>query len=134
MRYASVFLLAGFVGLAVFGVFGMHASMQDHGDCVATRASGIDCPKGANPIDFIVFHFDALRNFSVIVFGNNVTLFFVSLLLVLGIIFNDFLGDASLLRAGFSYREARRHDILHNQSRHALARWLAFHENSPTSF
>lgn len=75
-------LLASFIGIAVFGLFGMNtvmADMQSHENgCVLAISQGMDCPEQINPIDYIAFHFNVFRNFSAIVFSNG---FFVLFLL-----------------------------------------------------
>ena len=128
MRYVSVLLLIGFVGLAVFGVFSMHAGMQDHGSgCVAATAQGMDCPKN-NPLSYLAFHFGALKGFSTAVFGNFMMVF---LLLVFAFIYafrplSDLRARSSFEYAAWGLRRERS-SLQGERIRH----WLALHENSP---
>jgi hypothetical protein len=69
MRYLGIFLIIGFIGLAVFGFFGMHSGMQDHdGDCAVATVQGGDCPKQSNLFNYLTFHLEVFRSFSIAIF------------------------------------------------------------------
>jgi len=95
MRSAFIsILLISFVSIAVFGIFGMHAGMQDHGGgCIAAAAQGTDCPKQADPVEYLTFHLDAFRDFSTATFGDIATSLLILSLLVIGIVFGGLRGN-----------------------------------------
>ena len=75
MKFAfAIFLLVGFVSIAVFGVFGMHADMQNHNGagCIAATAAGADCPRQATPADSLAFHASFFKSFSSANFAGSV--------------------------------------------------------------
>jgi len=127
----TTFLIVSFIGVAVFGTFGMDQDGQSHSHgCIASIAFGVDCPVNADPIDFASFHLDAFRTLSLTTFGENVMsallLMFVSLL---------FIGYGILSRnlfepLPFAFSKQRFHESFSSQTR-KLSRWLARHENSP---
>jgi len=127
-------LLASFIGIAVFGAFGMnHASAQGHdGGCIAATAKGINCPEEANPIDSVAFHLDAYRGFSLATFGESamsaLLIAFASLLFIGGAFFSRHLfklPQLALSRDRFS-------NSFPPPQKTELTRWLALHENSPS--
>jgi|SRR3989344_4714649 len=137
MKYFSVLLLIGFVGLAVFGVFGMsHENGQSHdmtpSNCIVATAKGVDCPKEAEPIDFVVFHIDTLKDFFLATFGESVIsaflLAFASLLFI-GLAFFSlyFFRPPQLVFYRYRFR-----DSFFPSQKQQLTRWLALRENSPT--
>ncbi|OGZ00371.1 MAG: hypothetical protein A2945_03415 [Candidatus Liptonbacteria bacterium RIFCSPLOWO2_01_FULL_52_25] len=129
MRYVSVLLLVGFIGLAVFGGFSMHAGMQDHGgSCVAATAQGIDCPKNNSPLSYLAFHFDALKGFSTAVFGNFMTTLFL-LALALMCAFRPLSGLRA--RSSFEYAAGGLRGERSSRAGERIRHWLALHENSP---
>ena len=122
-------LLAGFVSVAVFGVFGMHAGMRSHDDgCVAATAQWADCPKQASPFDYLTFHLDAYRNFSLITFGKSIMNILLLVFAALGTVFfsQHFSKPPQLLSQRYRSR-----DFFSPPQKQKLARWLALHENSP---
>lgn len=138
MRYLSVLLLIGFVGVAVFGVFNIHqGGMSDHnqtsGDCIAATTKGMDCPKEADPISFAVFHLDAFRDFSIVTLGeNSLALISTLLLLVAGVFFGILKGKASPPQLNFAYSRYRLWEFFRLRLKRRLLGYLALHENSPT--
>ena len=133
--------MVGFVGISVFGTFGMHTqadmNMQGHdmppSNCIGATAQGVDCPKQADPIDFATFHIDAFKGFSTATFGENVLagllLLFASLVFM-GLAF-FFPNRFDPPRLAF-YRYRFRDSFSPPQKREYL-RWLALHENSPAT-
>lgn len=143
MKYLGSILLIGFVSLAVFGVFGMHAqadmNMRGHdmptSNCVGATVNGTDCPKQADPIDYLTFHFDAFRSFSLATFGESVMgafllLAFAALLFVGLAFFKPHLFEPPQL----AFSRQRFGDPFSPPQKQELARWLALHENSPAVF
>ncbi|MBI2063997.1 MAG: hypothetical protein HYT65_03345 [Candidatus Yanofskybacteria bacterium] len=68
--WLSILLIAGFLGIAIFGFMGMDASGHGHMDCIATAVQGKVCPEALGAAGFINFHFNAARFFSTAVFGS----------------------------------------------------------------
>lgn len=140
MRYLVSLLLIGFVSLAVFGFFGMHTQAQMNMDghnmpasnCVGAAVNGTDCPKQADPIDYLTFHLDAFKFFSSATFGENVMgallLAFASLLFTGMAFFSPYLFKPPQL-AFYKYRFR---DSFSPPQQQQLTRWLALHEKSPT--
>lgn len=125
-------LIVSFVSIAVFGIFGMHAGMQDHGgECIAATAQGTDCPKQANPVEYLTFHLDAFRDFSTATFGDIATSLLILSLLIIGIVFGGLRGNLAPPR--LAYSQIRRSDSFRPPSQYGLIRWLALHENSPAT-
>lgn len=132
----TTILLTSFIGIAIFGAFGMshgQAHNMDLNNCIAATAKGIDCPKTVKPIDFIYFHINAYKGFSLAAFGESVMsrllLEFTSLLFMGLAFFSLYLFKSSQL-AFYRYRFR---DIF-SPPQQELIRWLALHENSPAIF
>ncbi len=138
MKYLSILLLIGFVGLAVFGVFGMnHGSGPSHdmaaNDCIASTVKGVDCPIEVKSLDFAVFHIDAFKSFSLATLGENFMsaflLTFVSLLFA-GL---SFFSSIFLRRPQLAFYRYRFLDSFSDFQEQEFTSWLALHENSPAS-
>ncbi len=130
-------LIASFIGIAVFGVFGMnHSQVHDMkpNNCIAAIVNGMDCQKEANPIDFASFHIDAYKGFSLATFEESamsyLLLAFASLLFIGLSFFSPFISKEPPLAF---YRYRFRNVFLPPQKQQ-LVRWLSLHENSPTTF
>lgn len=141
MKYFGIILMVGFVGISVFGSFGMHTqadmNMQGHdmpsSNCIGATAQGVDCPKQADPIDFATFHIDAFRGFSLATFGENLMgmllLIFATLIFIGLAFFSPRLFKIPKLAF---YRQHFR-DFISSPQQQQLIRWLALHEKSPTT-
>ncbi len=138
-------LIASYIGIAVFSVFGMHTqadmNMRGHegmattasSNCIASMAKGVDCLKEAEPIDFVNFHIDAFRGFSLAIFGENLLASLLILaLLFIGLGLGALFGRLSppLLNLAYSRYGPEQ---FNPRAKHQLLRWLALHENSPAS-
>ena len=137
MKYLFVTLMLGaIISITIFGVFNMnHDKMDNHGDdCVAANFEGVDCPKNSNTLDYLNFHLNTFKKFSLAAFGENIASIllsaFVSLVLIalnaLSLPFLKF-PEPSLCRQRF------RRNIAPYQKQ-TLTRWLALHENSPAGY
>jgi len=133
----TTILLASFIGIAVFGVFGMshgQAHDMDPNNCIAATAKGMNCLKEADPIDFAGFHIDAYKGFSLATVGENVMssllLAFASLLFVGLAFFSPHLFKSPQ----FAFYRYRFRDSFSPPQKQQLTRWLALHENSPAIF
>jgi len=128
-------LLVSFVGVAVFGFSGIHYSdSQNHGGgCVFAASQGVDCPTQGSSVGYLTFHLDAFKGFSTAIFGESVMSL---LLLVLASLF--FIGRVCFVHSLFwppkfalyRYRSKGSFPLPQTQE---LTRWLALHENSPTT-
>ena len=132
-----VLLIAGFVGIAVFGFLAInHGNGHEHAGCIATTAKGIDCPLGANTILFAIFHLDIIKSFSTAIFNYDYS---GSLILLAFIIF--LVGWITRFKIGFDlpalaaiqYRHCSKETYFF-PLRQNLTGWLALHENSPAGF
>jgi hypothetical protein len=128
----SIVLIAGFMGIAVFGALDANHEMAHTGGCIAATAKRMDCPK-ENPIDLATFHLDAYKGFSLATFGESVAgallLVFASLL---------FIGLVSFLPypfkpPEFAFHKYRLKYAFSPPQEQKLVSWLALRENSPTS-
>ncbi|MBI4119271.1 MAG: hypothetical protein HY456_00300 [Parcubacteria group bacterium] len=121
-----IFLITGFIAIAVFGVFAMgHGNEHSHNGCIAATAQGTDCPKEEGAFSFIAFHLEAFRSFSTATFGNNLAS--VLLLLIVSVL------NVAVALPAFA-TDHRRGQFLESYSppfQRELTRWLALHENSP---
>ena len=134
MKYLGIFLLIGFVGLAVFGTFGAHTGMQSHDSgCIAAAIQGTDCPKETNLFEYVAFHFGTYKDFSLATIDNNVG---GSLLLTfIYLLFAGFaLSQIYSLKSPQLVSHNRLIDSLYNPQEQRLAHWLVLHKNSPTAF
>lgn len=132
------FLVASILGVAVFGAFNMnhesgHGTTQDH--CIAATAQGGECNRNASPLDFALFHIGALKDFSLATFDASAVSAMVFVLFSVVIIALIFLSRRLFQLPQFSwYRQKARGSLAPLRHTQKLTRWLAFHENSPSSF
>lgn len=131
----TIILFLGFVSIAVFGVFGMHAGMQNHnGGCIAATSQRTNCPKQSDPLEYLTFHLNAFRGFSMATFGENILVsLFAITLLVVGAGLALFLGNPASPQLDFAYFRYRQRENLISPPEQRLLRWLALHENSPAN-
>lgn len=139
MKYAGIVLLTGFISVAVFGVFGMnHGGGQSHdmasSNCIAATAKGTGCPEEASPINAVAFHLDTLKDFSLAIFGEDLSVsFLMFVLLATSIGFLILLGNTAPPRFNFAY-ERYKPGRLDTSSKRKFFHWIALHENSPSVF
>lgn len=133
----TLFLVASIIGIAVFGAFGMnHESGHGiaQGNCIAATAKGTKCADNTKPLDAAAFHIGALKDFSLATFDASVVggllLIFASLLVAVFALFASTLFQSP--QFAFSKQKVRDYSFVHHKQK--LARWLAFHENSPSNF
>lgn len=129
----TAFVLASFIGLIGFGIFGMHADMQNHdGNCIAAAVQGKDCPEQSNFAAYLTFHLDIIKNFSTTAFNYSTASLLILSLLTVGTAFGTLL--TYLAPPKFAYHWITQSDSSNSPLRHQLIRWLALFENSPTAF
>lgn len=126
-------LLISFVGMAAFGILGMHAGMQNHdGGCITSSVQGTDCPKQGDPISYLTFHIDAFREFSNAVFDENLLASLLALaLLVVGVGLAFLSGNLAPPKLNPGYIFYRKRESFRSPPQQQFLRWLALHENSP---
>lgn len=132
----TIFLITGFLGIAVFGVFTMnHGAEHCHSGCIAATAQGTNCPKGENTLSFLNFHLDAFRSFSTATFGENLAnalLLLVALVLTVALAVLASINPAPPALATNYHRR----QFLESYSfpfQREFTHWLALHENSPAT-
>ena len=104
----------------------MHIGMQSHdGNCILAAAKGIDCPRGNSLIEYLNFHLDAYKDFSLTILS------YLLLAFSLFAFFFAFYLFKPLRPVALRYRTENFHS--HKRAR-KLARWHSLHENSPNSF
>ncbi len=134
----TVFLMLSILSIAVFGAFGMnhesgHGMAQ--GGCLAAIAQGIGRATNAQPLDSAAFHINALKDFSLAIFDasamSGLSLMFAFFVFAILAFFSLFLfqnphhvSNPQRLRGALPFIPQKQ----------KLARWLAFHENSPSRF
>ena len=131
----TLFLITGFIGVAVFGVFAMnHGSEHGHGGCIAATAQGIDCLKYEGVLSLIAFHLDAFRSFSTATFGDNIAHILLSLIALMSVIAIGIIARIHLshLPRATYYRHRQFLNSDYFPSQRKFIRWLAFRENSPS--
>lgn len=132
----TIFLITGFIGIAVFGVFAMnHGFDYGHGGCIAATAQGIDCPKEENSASFLNFHLNTFRSFSTATFSENLTSVLFLLIALVLISALGVIASISLVPPAFA-ANYRRRQFLESYSfpfQRELTHWLALHENSPAT-
>ncbi|MEK7634800.1 MAG: hypothetical protein AAB396_02915 [Patescibacteria group bacterium] len=128
----TIILFASFIGIAVFGLFGMRDMQNHNGNCAFKASQGIDCPKQVSPIDYFVSHLDVFKSFLVVIFSDG---FFTSFLLFVLFIVGASMGmpgnNLIFPQLNFAYSRHRL-DFSNPLFNHKLIRWLALHENSPS--
>lgn len=129
-----MFLLAGFTAIAVFGIFSMHIGMNNHdAGCIASVAQGTDCPKQANPFDYLAFHFDAFKYFLIVIFGDNAIFSLVFSLFIVGFAFKNLFWNFSPPKPNFVEQRLKQFNSFNSPLRQKLLQWLAFYNNSPNT-
>lgn len=134
MKYLGTLLFIVYIGLSVFGIFGMHAMMQNqNGDCIAATVQDKDCPYQVGSFDYLIFHINAYKNFSLAIFSGDIlsSLFTVfSLFLLVGLIlFNFFV--IKFPRFTISKQKYRYRNSFLSHQKQKINQWLAMLENSP---
>ncbi len=110
----TIIVLASFIGMAAFSIFGMHMDMQNRdGGCVAAKTQGMDC---------VTFHMGIFKNFSP-------ATFLILSLLIVGVVFGVL--SRNLTPPKFARHRIKQSDSFNLFSQFGFFRWLALHENSP---
>ncbi|MBI2004918.1 hypothetical protein HYS79_02015 [Patescibacteria group bacterium] len=137
MRFLpATILLTSFIGIAVFGVFGMYhgqAHAMDQNNCIAATAKGMDCPKEAGAVDFTAFHIDAYKGLSLATFGENVMKAFLLVSASLLFIGLAFFSPHLFKPPQLAFYRYQFRDSFSPPQKQQLTRWLALHENSPAA-
>ncbi len=128
-------MLVGFISIAMFGILGMHAGMQNHeGGCITAVTQGADCPKQGNALEYLTFHLNAFRDFSAVIFEENLLAFLLALImLTVGVGLSLFFGNLAPPQLGLARLRYRQRENFNSSPERQLLRWLALHENSPTT-
>ena len=136
MRFTiTTLLVVSFVGVAVFGFFGMGHSEQSHeGGCIAASTQGADCPPNSDPIDSAAFHLNAFKTFSAATFEKSTLASLLTLLLLVMVAVLGLLsGNLSTPKLNLAYLRFQRPEYFNLPPKHKLTRWLRLNENSPAN-
>lgn len=132
MRWAyATILLFGFLLVSLFGFTAMgQMDGRAHDGCIASFLNGAACPQNASAnFNAVLFHANALKSFSMAVFGEHIMGTFFLWLFFLYSVWRAVFFAAPLL---FSQAAAGRFQKLSPiPIRKELIRWLALHEESP---
>lgn len=137
MRTAfTIFLIAGFVGIAVFGVFAMnHGSANGHNGCIAVTSQRAICPMGGSAFSFIAFHFKSFRSFTTAIFSDGLTGMTASLIVLFLIsaigFFVKINSSPLLIKTDYNFSRFLESNPFSPQQK--LIHWLALRENSPST-
>lgn len=137
MKYLGTLLFIVYIGISVFGIFGMHAMMNNqNGGCIAATVQDKDCPYQINSFDYLVFHINAYKNFSLAIFSGNVldslSIIFSLLALVGLTLFYPFI--IRLSRFTLSKQRYRYRNSFLSHQKQKINQWLSLLENSPAAF
>lgn len=132
----TIFLIASFLGIAVFGASAMnHGSGNGHSGCIAVTAQKAICPMGGNAFSFIAFHFNAFRSFTTAIFGDGfvgMTASLIVLFLILAIGFFVKINSTPLvIKTDYNFNRFSESNYFSFQQK--LIHWLALRENSPSA-
>ncbi len=122
----AIFLIFGFLSVAVFGFLAVGHEGQGHVNCLAALSNGFTCVENS-PIALANFHLSALKNFSTAIFENiSAIVFALVLLLVLAgvAVFRD-------AKISFASRTAFYFENIIFSGANRIIHWLSLHENSP---
>lgn len=136
MKLAFVAFIASFIGVAVFGFFGMnHNGAQSHnmtaGNCIAATAQGVNCPQKSEPIDFATFHIDAFKGFSLATLNDDVMRALMLVAAALSLIGMALSRQSFFQTPRFSSYQRKFNGFSPSPQKRELVRWLTMHENSP---
>ncbi|MCX6738496.1 MAG: hypothetical protein NT098_00395 [Candidatus Parcubacteria bacterium] len=131
-RFATLLLLIGFAGMAVFGLFVMDFAMgHDNVDCIASQVNGNSAVCPSSLLQMAFHHISVFQAFSLAVIAYTAALAFLFLLV--------FLVFTSLWIRFFSLRPPRFLRSLQRRQtepppfqRQKITRWLALFEHSPS--
>ena len=126
MKYfASSLLIVSLVGVGIFGFALSDMGSNHQNGCVASTINGTICPM--NIVDMTLHHISAIQTFMLAV---NPSFNWLLLLAFLLFAFFLFLREHS---SELIFSRHRFQDSCPPLQKYELTRWLALHENSPTS-
>lgn len=120
-------LIISFVGVAVFGFVSMIFGAGHNGGCIAANRLGALCPLN-NAFTLVVFHLDAFKYFSTVVFVFSLALLLVALSLVVFSVLPRPLSNDEDDDYIFSIQIGKFPTLLKSKE---ITRWLSLHINSP---
>ncbi len=134
--FLILLFVIGFVGISLFG-FSTMADIGGYNRCLAAIASGeaAACMNANGPIGTVSIHFGAFQKFSSAIFNKG---FLIPLLLLITVLLVVTAGLIKNKERIFNssivvFYLRQRNDFSNLFSRIKLNRWLAIHENSPSS-
>lgn len=129
----TIFLVIGFSGVAVFGMFAMNHGAEYSHSCFAATVQGTDCPKEADPLDFAAFHIDAYKELSLSTFGESAMSTLLAAFALLLFISFAFSSPRLFNPPQLALYRRRFRDPFSPPQEQGLTGWLALHENSPAT-
>lgn len=124
----AIFLIAGFLGVAVFGIWAMHPAPGHSSVCIASVAKGQPCVGEKDVFGSLNFHLNAFKSFSTGIFNGSI---FAALLLsaVLTLALASIFGQTTDF--AINYQATRPLEQYSPHFQRKFIHWLALHENSP---
>ncbi len=127
--------IIGFLGIAVFGVFGMsHGGTHSLNGCIAALVQGADCSIYQKAFSFLTFHLEVFKSFSTAVFGErliNALFILTASLSAIGLLVFTSSKKEALATVHSSFNGHPPGFVALSLTRQ-FTRWLAIHENSPS--
>lgn len=137
MKYLTLILLIGFIGMGLFGFIGMPHQMSEHSgsDCIASFVVGnILCPDGNNYFSYAFYHIQAYQFFSNALISSFAAIFAVIALAFLLTFVLKKIDTRLVLKNQIFYLKKRLTEISDSliSSLRNFIRWLSILENSPS--
>ena len=130
--FLLILLLAGFLGVAVFGGFNLgHVSDHESG-CIAAQAQGMDCPKKMDLINFAAFHLESFKTFFLASSKEILSALLLLLLFIAGAVIGRTLASLAPPHLRLTSFRFRYRTFFVPSRELEFVRWLALHENSPS--
>lgn len=129
-----IFLILGFLGAAVFGVFIMNdMSGHGHGGCIAATVNGGLCPEKYDAFQFVIFHLDFFKSFSAAIVNSGLASASLALLVLVLVAGMGVFANLRRMAPAFTanYFPGRFTASYSSPLQRKFVRWLSFHENSP---
>lgn len=137
MKFLTLILLIGFIGMGLFGFVGMPHQMSEHSDsdCLASFVvNKILCPDGNNSFSYAFYHIQAYQFFSNALVSSFVAICAVIALAFLLTFVLKKIDTRLILRNQIFYLKKRLTEIADSliSSFRNFIRWLSLLENSPS--
>ena len=130
LSYSAAIVLISFIGIAVFGFFGMGQSVNFVG-CIASLTGGGSCPEAAAGLEYASFHLNILNVFfNAVIDGGLLAVIMAVFALA---IFMAVSGIHNLPGVLLEYGDGRYPDFPRPLYQSHFTSWWSLHENSPAT-